>query len=60
MIKVVQQGNGWRIERHIENKKTQVYNRDGRWSTNYNGALYLRLEDEALRQADRLRRAEVE
>lgn len=59
MIKIVRQGNGYRIERHRENKKTEIYNRDGRWSTNYNGALYISLEAEALRQADRLKRAEV-
>lgn len=59
MIKIVRQGNGYRIERHRENKKTEIYNRDGRWSTNHNGALYISLEEEALRQADRLKRAEV-
>lgn len=59
MIKIVRQGNGYRIERHRENKKTEIYHRDGRWSTNYNGALYISLEAEALRQADRLKRAEV-
>ncbi len=59
MIKIVRQGNGYRIERHRENKKTEIYNRDGRWSTNYNGALYISLEAEALRQADRLNVAEV-
>ena len=59
MIKIVRQGNGYRIERHRENKKTEIYNHDGRWSTNYNGALYISLEEEALRQADRLKRAEV-
>lgn len=59
MIKVVKQGNGWRIERHWPgNKKAKSYSRDGRWSTNYNGTLYFADEFTANSRANILRKSE--
>lgn len=61
MIKVVKQGNGYRIERHRPaSKNVEIYSRDGRWSTNYNGTLYFADEYTANSRANVLRRSEVD
>ena len=61
MIKVVRQGNGYRIERHrTASKNVEIYSRDGRWSTNYNGTLYFADEFTANSRANVLRRSEID
>lgn len=56
MIKVVQQGNAWRIERHHEGKKTEVYTRDGKWGSNYNWTAFFITKEEAENRAKFLMR----
>lgn len=58
MIKVVRQGNGWRIERHRE-KRTEVYTQDGKWGVNYNWTAFFATKEEAQRRAHFLARHEV-
>ena len=59
MIKVVQQGNAWRIERHRDGNKTEIYTRDGKWGVNYNWTAFFATKEEAQRRAQFLARHEV-